>query len=94
MKPGDKVVCVDDSPCAVCGDSMGLVLSSGFRVLEVCIHENGLPVIRMAGFKPSCYANHGNNSQNWANIRRFRKLSEIKSELAALMGKPETVTSK
>lgn len=54
MKTGDKVVCVDDSPCRCrikCGGAIGLKLNSIY-VIEGFDFEDGELLLLLVGFSP------------------------------------------
>jgi hypothetical protein len=77
MTPGQKVVCVDDSPCGYCGDSMGLIKGQVYVVSSSDTHENGRPVVRLIGWQTACAKNHLEPA-HWAGAHRFRLLSDLK----------------
>lgn len=93
MKIGDKVVCVDVEPCEGCGYTAaqyGLTLGAVY-VLSDFIHKPFLDAryrgrVKAVGCKWACGCVI---DDNFLPAFQFRKLDEIKSELAALMGKPE-----
>ena len=80
MKIGDKVVCVDDSPC-ICGQQIGLIKNNVY-VVEACGEQNGRSVFYLLGWQASCKDNpiHRDSRKNTARATRFRSLDEMKLE--------------
>ena len=77
MKIGDKVVCIDDSPCCRCG-AKNIYISKGMVYVvanvRLSILEN--PIIDLIGIKPpECHT----KNQGFC-INRFRLLDELKEE--------------
>jgi len=96
MKPGYKVVCVDDSPGELSKHSYpsGYVIKGQVYVVSKFVpnavyHGANRPGVFILGLA-AINIKTGEN-RPW-RADRFRLLDEIKSELSALMGKPETVT--
>lgn len=80
MKAGDKVVCVDDSPCK-CGLCGGIKFPSAKNQVSV-IRKNG----QMAGIECiwliGITVPHGTHSDAGINPARFRLLDELKQDSA------------
>ena len=70
MKTGDKVVCVDDSPCQTCGASVNVIKHQVYVVEHSC---NDRPAISLIGIRPNC------GSGLFYRADRFRLLDELKS---------------
>lgn len=76
MNVGDKVVCVDDSPCCYCHTPIDLLSGQVYVVsgIRICYVSKNL-VLDILGLKPTC---HGIGQAY--NAKRFRKLDELKEE--------------
>lgn len=76
MKPGDKVVCVDNSPNKKTGRTCPLILNQVYVVQSIGEDEDGVFVNVLGVPMPIC--------PHWFYpgfaIRRFRKLDELKQE--------------
>ena len=76
MNIGDKVVCVDDSPCKTCGSP--LALSKNQIYVVIGIRKSNITtqiLLDIIGSKPTCHQSP--NPGYLAN--RFRPLNEIKT---------------
>jgi hypothetical protein len=77
MKIGDKVVCVDDSPCSICGKKHSLIKSSVYVVSAVRGFLDSLGSVGVKCIGAACH-NH-NNSTGFLSSLRFRLLDELKA---------------
>lgn len=76
MNVGDKVVCVDDSPCKICGVISDLIVNRVYVVQKITQHKC-IVVVGIA-MKACHISNDGND---WGYVpERFRKLDELKEE--------------
>lgn len=75
MKIGDKVVCVDNSPCVTCGTPFSLLVGIIYIINELEI-ENGELLVGIIGYRPKCHT----DGQLFISSR-FRLLDHMK-ELA------------
>lgn len=77
MKIGDKVVCVDDSPCKICSSKI-YILENNIYVISATEMSNeskcGLAV-QILGIDHNC-------GSGFANGDRFRLLDELKKQNA------------
>ena len=80
MKIGDKVVCVDDSPCSLCGAPINLIKNQVYVAMGVS--DQWPPDLRVSilGRKSKC--EHGRELEHWVAARRFRLLDELKEQNA------------
>lgn len=79
MKIGDKVVCVDDSPCGNCGVSLGFIKNNVYVISAV----RGTPDSRGSiGIKCIGVPCHNHKNQGYVNSLRFRLLDELKEQNA------------
>lgn len=81
MKIGDKVVCVNDSPCNWCRVPIGLKKGQVY-VIDGIIRRNGGFSVLILGWTLSCahLEAHNGEPKNEAWIERFRLLDEMKAE--------------
>jgi hypothetical protein len=78
MKIGDKVICVDDSPCAKCGIKHGFIKNNIYVIIDV----RGTPDWRGSiGVKCIGVASHAHGS-GYISSLRFRLLDELKEQNA------------
>lgn len=78
MKIGDKVVCIDDSPCRICGFPQPIIKNTVYVIEEIDQTENGIGVNLIGNHAPAC---HGYNSEiHFYWLYRFRLLDELKAE--------------
>lgn len=80
MKTGDKVVCVDDSPCRLCGAPVNLKKGQVYVIMEI-EDVSGLygrePALKLIGTPATCLEH---NPFNAHRASRFRLLDELKQE--------------
>lgn len=69
MKTGDKVVCVDASPCPTCGRSSGLINNLVYVVSRIA---DDCPAIAVLGVTAGC-------GTGFFRAERFRLLDEMKA---------------
>lgn len=80
MKIGDKVVCVDDSPCVVCGGKTNHVLGSVYVVNGFFVYKS-IPRLGLIGYRTNCkHAPAG--FENFTRASRYRLLDDLKAEAA------------
>lgn len=85
MKIGDKVVCVDDSPCQClvrCGSPSGVEKGRVYVVADTVGVSDGLRLI-LVGRAPVPY--HASSPPTFGrglDANRFRRLEEVKAENA------------
>ncbi len=82
MNIGDKVVCVSDTPCDCCGESItkaGVRLNSVYAVRGV-EYEDGKLWLKLVGIKFS----DGIHDDDLLDSCDFRKLDEVKSTASKL----------
>jgi hypothetical protein len=81
MKAGDKVVCVNNGPCIVCGTISKLILGSVYVISRTSIGNSATKYavrLDLLGMSlPNC---HPSNTDVWFASRRFRLLDEMKKE--------------
>lgn len=84
MKPGDKVVCVDDGPCRICGKGRypGLTKGTVYVIVSVkqfSVKEGHGVCIKVIGIREPgcCFPGY---FEDHTSIDRFRKLDELKAE--------------
>lgn len=84
MEPGNKVVCIDDSPCKVCGRILEIVKGKVYVVRGIRMN-NVTPtlILDLVGLYPEC---HGAPNPGYS-IKRFRLLDEIKASLQTRAGR-------
>ena len=79
MKPGDKVVCVDDSPCR-CGNCngrpAGLIKNNVYVIADIWEHQLGIVIDVVGTVNPP----EGKHMTNTFGAYRFRLLDEMKQE--------------
>ncbi len=79
MKPGDKVVCVDSSPCQTCHRQLSLVLGSVYVIADMWIDPlEGLLLVDVIGCKDECHNPSSHCVRLGYDARRFRPLEEFK----------------
>ena len=81
MKPGDKVVCVDDGPCKWCGAVLPIIKGRIYVVSEnTTCPIYGDPGINLIGVpQVRCHEIKRPGKMGFS-INRFRKLDELKAE--------------
>lgn len=78
MKPGDKVVCVDDSPCSYCDSAMNLKRNRVYCVESINARGTGFRVVGHCTCSAFCVSALFHKSHN--RIERFRLLDDLKQE--------------
>lgn len=77
MKPGDKVVCIDDSPCRVYKIDLGIKKNQTYVISGTMTH-NGKLFLYLVGFNmPNTCQIFGRRT---FRADRFRLLDELKQE--------------
>lgn len=79
MNIGDKVVCVDDSPCCNCGAPSALKKNAVYVVSGVRVRYNQMAV-DIVGLRPACHKPHTYISYR---ATRFRHLNQKASATAS-----------
>lgn len=75
MSIGDKVVCVDDSPCKTCGANLSIVKGSIYVIVGLRLSRYGsIPMLDLLGAEAAC---HGEKNNGYM-AARFRLLDEMK----------------
>lgn len=77
MKIGDKVVCVDDSPCRKCGVPHGFVKNNVYVIRSVRGTLDRLGSIGIRCIGVTC---HNHNEEGYVRSLRFRLLDELKQQ--------------
>ena len=79
MNIGDKVVCIDDSPCKCgCGYKMPLLKNNIYVIEAMKLANHGL-CIMLFGIRAKSPC-EGKDGENWFLFRRFRLLDELKKQ--------------
>lgn len=78
MKIGDKVVCVDDSPCRHCGTGTNVRRDSVYVVLAFHKAHDGIPCLELIGSPIHVCG----QKLTYHRASRFRSLDEVKAENA------------
>lgn len=80
MKPGDKVVCVDDGPCRKCGAPVEIQKHLTYVVSDAWVDTSNTLSVGLIGVVPQpCH--FSNSILKWGYAEnRFRKLDELKAE--------------
>ena len=83
MKIGDKVVCIDNSPCATCGVPSKLIRDTVYVIAGTRIGNSAsnfrIQLMLVGIPNPNC---HISDSEVWHSLRRFRLLDELKQQAA------------
>jgi len=79
MKPGDKVVCVNDI-ASRCGCEQLIKKGSVYVVNETLINPRGVFMLRLVGIKSQHYCRERNSPGGGFDAGRFRKLDELKQQ--------------
>jgi hypothetical protein len=79
MKIGDKVVCVNDSPCCDCGIKHGYIKNNVYVISAVRGTDDGTGSI---GVRCIGVNYHPNCGTGYNSSRRFRLLDELKEQNA------------
>jgi hypothetical protein len=81
MNIGDKVVCVDDSPCVQCGGNGNIKKGIVYVIQNIRQSTLGkVTILDLIGVNPNCHNSPYGKTAYSAN--RFRLLSEMQSEAA------------
>lgn len=87
MKTGDKVVCVNDSPCTVCGIPVPLFMNSVYVSIGASDNwADGIMRLKILGYDSKC--EHALGCRGWVGAWRFRRLDELKKEAASKIRQP------
>lgn len=82
MKTGDKIVCVDDSPCKFCGAPINLIKNQVYVSMGVSSRWcDNVTRVSVLGRKSKC-SHHSLEIESWVCVKRFRLLNELKNENA------------
>lgn len=92
MKTGDKIVCVDDSPCKFCGAPINLIKNQVYVSMGVSNMwlDNRLRV-SVLGRKSKCEHSTVLN-ESFVCVKRFRLLDELKNENSIRQSRMEQTT--